>query len=95
MTVELDPAPRDSSYVMIAENWYVDWRAEVDGKAAPVLRGDNALLTIPVAPGARRVELTYHSRTYARGKVIALLTLLIVLGAFAVPPLMARRRGGV
>jgi hypothetical protein len=94
MTVELDPAPRESSYVMIAENWYVDWRARVDGQAALVLRGDNSLLTIPVAPGARKIELDYHSRTYARGKLIAGVTLVIVLAGFVVPPLAARRRGG-
>ena len=94
MTVELDPAPRDSSYVMIAENWYLDWRASVDGHAARVLRGDNALLTIPVAPGARKIELRYHSSAYAQGKVIAFATLVIVLAGFVVPPLVARRRRG-
>jgi len=93
MTVELDPAPRDSSYVMIAENWYLDWRASVDGQPGMVLRGDNALLTIPVAPGARKIELSYHSRTYTRGKVIAFVTLLIVLAGFAVPLVARRRRG--
>jgi hypothetical protein len=92
MTVELDPAPRDSSYVMIAENWYLDWRASVDGHAAQVLRGDNALLTIPVAPGAHKIELSYHSRAYAQGNVIAFVTLIIVLAGFVVPPLVARRR---
>src|SRR5437899_2816442 len=92
MTVELDPAPRDSSYVMIAENWYLDWRASVDGQAARVLRGDHALLTIPVAPGARKIELRYHSSAYAQGKVIAFATLVIVLAGFVVPPLVARRR---
>jgi hypothetical protein len=92
MTVELDPAPRDSSYVMIAENWYLDWRASVDGHAARVLCGDNALLTIPVAPGSRKIELSYHSRAYAQGKVIAFVTLILVLAGFVVPPLVARRR---
>ena len=92
MTVELDPTPRDSSYVMIAENWYLDWRATVDGQPAQILRGDNSLLTIPVAPGARKIELDYHSRTYARGKLIAFVTLLIVLAGCVVPPLVARRR---
>ena len=92
MTVELDPAPRDSSYVMIAENWYLDWRASVDGHAARVLRGDNALLTIPVAPGSHKIELSYHSRAYAQGKVIAFVTLILVLAGFVVPPLVARRR---
>jgi uncharacterized membrane protein YfhO len=93
MTVELDPAPRDSSYVMIAENWYLDWRASVDGQPGMVLRGDNSLLTIPVAPGARKIELSYHSRTYTRGKVIAFVTLLIVLAGFAVPLVARQRRG--
>ncbi len=94
MTVELEPPPRDSSYVLIAENWYVDWQARVDGRPALVLRGDNALLTVPVAPGARKIELAYHSRTYAQGKLIAFVTLVLVLAGFVVPPLVARRRNG-
>src|SRR5207244_377007 len=35
MTVTLDPPPPAASYVLIAENWYPDWRATVD--AAPSL----------------------------------------------------------
>jgi len=66
----------------------------VDGQPARVLRGDNALLTIPVAPGARKIELRYHSSAYAQGKVIAFATLVIVLAGFVVPPLVARRRRG-
>lgn len=94
MTIALEPAPKDSSYVLIAENWYVDWRATVDGRSAPVLRGDHALITVPVPPGARTVELSYHSRTFARGKLIAFVTLVIVLAAFVVPPVVARKRRG-
>jgi hypothetical protein len=92
MTVELDPAPRDSSYVLIAENWYLDWRVTVDGHAGQVLRGDHALLTIPVGPGARRLELSYYSRSFARGKAIGLVTLLLVIAGFVVPPAWVRRR---
>lgn len=92
MTIALDPPPADSSYVLVSENWYVDWRATVDGRAAPVLRGDLALITVPVGPGAKSVELSYHSRTFARGKVIALFSLLVVLAGFVVPPVIERRR---
>ncbi len=94
MTIALDPAPQDSSYVLVSENWYVDWRATVDGRPAPVLRGNHALITVPVPPGARAVELSYHSRTFARGKLIAFATLLIVLAGLVVPPVVARRRRG-
>jgi len=92
MTVELEPPPHDSSYVLIAENWYLDWRVSVDGKAGQVLRGDHALITVPVAPGARKLELTYYSRSFARGKAIGLVTLLLVVAGFILPPAWARRR---
>ena len=92
MTIELEPAPRDSSYVLIAENWYLDWRVSIDGHAGQVLRGDHALLTIPVGPGAKKLELSYYSRSFARGKVIGLFTLLLVIAAFVVPPVLERRR---
>jgi len=92
MTVELEPPPHDSSYVLIAENWYLDWRVSVDGNAGQVLRGDHALITVPVGPGARKLELSYYSRSFAKGKAIGLVTLLLVMAGFVVPPAWARRR---
>ena len=92
MTIALDPPPHDSSYVLIAENWYLDWRVAVDGRSGTVLRGDHALLTVPVGPGARQLELSYYSRAFARGKMIGLVALLIVLAGFVVPPVLERRR---
>src|SRR5207247_1878979 len=94
ITVALQPPAHDSSYLLIAENWYLDWRVTVDGKPGRVLRGDHALLTIPVAPGARRLELRYDSRSFARGKRIALVTLLLVIASFIVPPAWPRVRSG-
>jgi hypothetical protein len=93
MTIALEPPPAESSYVLVSENWYVDWHARVDGQTAPVLRGDNSLITVPVGPGARSIELSYHSRTFMRGKQLALLSMLIVLAGFIVPPVIERRRG--
>jgi hypothetical protein len=92
MTIALDPPPADSSYVLVSENWYVDWQATVDGRSAPVLRGDHALITVPVGPGARSVELNYHSKSFAKGKLLALLSTLIVIAWFVAPPFIQRRR---
>jgi uncharacterized membrane protein YfhO len=92
MTIALDPPPTDSSYVLVSENWYVDWQAKVDGQTAPVLRGDNALITVPVGPGARSIELSYHSHTFMRGEQLAFVSLLIVLAGLIVPPVLERRR---
>ena len=96
MTIALDPAPEQPSYVLVAENWYPDWRAAVDGTPVEILRGDYTLITVPVPAGARTVELTFRSPEYARGKVLSIACLVMVLIAFAAGPVRARlgRRGG-
>jgi hypothetical protein len=90
MTVSLDPAPGAASYVVVAENWYVDWQATVDGAAAPVLRGDASLITVPVPAGARRVELVYRSARYRTGRLVSILASLLVAGCFVRPALAGR-----
>jgi hypothetical protein len=92
MVIDLDPAPQAPSYVLVAENWYLDWRATVDGAAAQVLRGDHALVTVPVPAGARRVELSYRSASYATGKAIGFTSLALLLAAFVVPAIRSRGR---
>ena len=90
MTVTIDPPPPDASYVLIAENWYPDWQASVDGRAAPVLRGDYSLLTVAVPAGAKVVQLSFRSPLYDRGKMITLVSLAVLLVAFLVA--VVRRR---
>ena len=88
MTVALDPVPPQASYLLIAENWFPDWRATIDGQPAPVLRGDYSLIAVPVPARARTVELTFHSKLYERGRAItlgALALLVLALLAAAVP----------
>jgi hypothetical protein len=92
MTIALDPPPPEAGYLLVAENWYVDWRAAVDGNAAPVLRGDHSLITVPLPAGAQRVQLTYRSATYARGKAISFVALATVLAGIVVPAVRRRRR---
>jgi hypothetical protein len=80
MTIHLEPAPPAPGYVVIAENWYPDWRASVDGRDAPTLRANVAQLAVPVEAGAREVRLAFHSDAYARGRLITALSLLAVVG---------------
>ena len=91
MSLALDPAPPQPSYLLVSENWFPDWRATVDGVPAQVLRGDYALITVPVPAGAKRVELTFRSPAYQTGKTISLLSLAL-LAAIALVPLAVRRR---
>jgi len=85
------PAPA-AGYVLVSENWDQEWRATVDGREAPVLRGDVTLITVPVPPGAREVVLQYEGRAYARGRTVTMISLLIVALGLVVPIILRRRK---
>jgi len=92
MRVELTPAPETDAYVVVSENYYKDWQAQVDGAEAPVMRGNVSLITVPVPAGAREVDLVFRSPEYARGKLVTMLSLLLIVVGLVVPE-VARRRG--
>ena len=59
--------------LVVAQSWFPGWRARVDGRPAPVLRADYALMAVPVAPGAHEVELWYRPRGFAPAVLLSLL----------------------
>jgi hypothetical protein len=93
MTLHIDPAVEQDTYLMVAENWYPDWHATVDGETAPVTRGNQTLITVPVAAGATEVELWFDSGHHRVGKVIAIVSLLLTATAIVVPVVLRRRSG--
>jgi hypothetical protein len=77
------PAPQGASLV-VSENYYPGWTAMVDGKPARIGRADYTLIGVELPQGARRVELNFTSESYARGKVITWIAIvlgLLMLGA--------------
>lgn len=91
MRIALEGSDRRPRYLLVSETWYQDWHAQVDGKPAPVHRGNHALMAVVIPPGAREVALDFDSPEYARGKVISLLALLAITGLYGWT-LVARRR---
>jgi hypothetical protein len=94
MSITLDPAPAAPSYVVVAENWYKDWHATVDGSPTEVYRGDQSLITVPVPAGSRRIELRFDAQDYRTGKRATQLSLLVLVLGLVVPPVWRRRRRG-
>jgi hypothetical protein len=91
MTVKLDPAPPQLSYLLIAENWYPDWEATADGRPAQVLRGDYSLITVAIPAGAQVVDLKFHSKLYEVGRTLTIASLAALLVAL-LAALAFRRR---
>ncbi|HEX9164350.1 MAG TPA: hypothetical protein VF862_00455, partial [Gemmatimonadales bacterium] len=82
MRVTLEGREERPLYLVVGETWYPDWHAVVDGAETEVHRGDHALITVVLPPGAREVRLHFASPEYARGKLASLAALLVVLGLF-------------
>jgi hypothetical protein len=73
MRMQLGKPPVAPGYLLVSENWDSEWRATVDGRDAPVLRGDGTFFTVTLAAGARVIAQRYKGRAYARGRGVSLL----------------------
>jgi len=81
VTVEVEtPGP---VLLRLADLWYPDWTARVDGKLTPILKADYLLRAVVVPAGRHRIEFRYESTAVMRGLLLSLLSLLVVLGGFA------------
>ena len=90
MRVSLGGGAPAAGYVLVSENWDTEWGATVDGRAARVLRGDGTLITVPVPAGAREVVLRYEGRAYARGRLVTILSLIVVAAGLLTPVVLRR-----
>ena len=91
MTIRIAPPPVEDAYLLVAENWYPDWKATADGAPVPVFRGNQTLITVPVAAGVSEVELRFDSKPYRIGKAVTLITLIIALAAIVTPVILRRK----
>ena len=77
---------------MVSENYYPGWAATIDGKPAAVHRADLSLMGVPLPAGARKIELTFTSASFERGKLITLAAIGLSLLAIGAGAAVQRRR---
>lgn len=75
----------------ISERWHPDWKVEVDGAQAELLRVDGDFMGVLVDPGAHRVSLRYRSMALRRGAAISAVSSSAVLGLWILGLLRHRR----
>jgi hypothetical protein len=92
MEIQVIGAETAPAHLVVSENWYKDWTAEVDGKPGVVRRADHTLLSVDLPPGAKSVKLTFASPEYATGKVVSLVSVLLALVLTGFGLVGARRR---
>ncbi|MGH9266295.1 MAG: hypothetical protein ACRD1D_16550, partial [Acidimicrobiales bacterium] len=75
--------------VVVAESWFPGWKAEVDGRPAPVVEADGGFVGVPVDAGSHVVTLEYERPAAAvAGRLVTGATLLVL----AVGAVRRRRR---
>ncbi|WNG38800.1 YfhO family protein [Archangium violaceum] len=79
---ELEVSAQTPGLLVVMDPWFPGWSAEVDGKAAPLLRADYAFMAVPVPEGAHRVVLRYVPATLWKG-LACVLAVLAGLGGWA------------
>lgn len=94
MTIALEGADPRAGWLVVAENWFPDWHAEVDGAPAVVRRGQGTFLTVEVPGTAREVSLRFASPTYRLGRLVSFAALALAALAVILPTLRARRAAG-
>ncbi len=77
--------------LVMSDNYYEAWHAEVDGNAAPLLRANYALRAVPVPAGSHTVTLRYRSDTL-RASAAASALLLLALAAIGLGGWLRARR---
>jgi hypothetical protein len=77
-TLTLDVQACGDGYLVITNSHYPGWRAEVDGRDAPIHRADYALQAVRISPGRHQVALQYRPRSFQAGAAISSLALLSI-----------------
>jgi hypothetical protein len=70
----------DDGLLVLADPWYPQWRVEVDGRPAELLRVDHALRGVRVPAGDHQVVFTYQDRALQLGLALSGLTLAGLTG---------------
>ena len=78
--VDLEVEAAAPSLVVIAQTWYHQWRASVDGAPVRLLRANYAFQAVEVPAGKRHVRLVYEDHALRAGAFISGLGLLACAG---------------
>ncbi|MEQ1692980.1 MAG: hypothetical protein ABMA00_16950, partial [Gemmatimonas sp.] len=79
------------SALIVSENFYPGWTAQVDGKPASAGRADFTLIGVELPSGAKHVTLRFDSAPYRTGKRISLGALALALTLMIGGAFMDRR----
>ncbi len=79
--------------LVVTDNYYDAWHAEVDGRAAPILRADYTFRAIPLGAGTHRVRMWYHAGVLSASATVSAVLLAVLALVALGGTLLGWRRG--
>jgi hypothetical protein len=70
--VEIEVEASAPAVVVVAQTFYHDWRASVDGREVPLLRANDAFQAVEVPQGRHQVVLRYRDQAFEWGAAISI-----------------------
>ena len=80
--------------LVLGDPWYPQWRVEVDGRPAELLRVDHTLRGVRVPAGSHQVVFTYQDRAFQAGLALSGLALFSLAGVWGWRQVRSRREAG-
>jgi len=87
--VRIKTVTSTDGFLILADTWYPNWEATVDGNRIEVYKANGWMRGVPVPNGEHIVEFTYNSDDVVLGGIISASVLLLILGIILFP---ARKR---
>ena len=85
-TMDVEVEAQEPSLVVVAQTYYHNWRAQVDGQSTPLLRANVAFQAVQVPAGKHQLHFFYQDRAFQTGAAISIAAWLgCLLGLFRLP----------
>ncbi len=78
-SVNITAEAAEPSLVVIAQTFYHNWHAEVDGQPTQLIRANIAFQAVQIPAGAHKIRLVYQDKAFAIGAKISLAALAVCL----------------
>jgi len=92
IVVRLSEPAQQGNILVVSENFYPGWHAEVDGQEVATERANYVLTGVPLPAGAREIRLQFRDPKYDIGRAITFAALALALIAAVIGILLDRRR---
>ena len=71
-TVDVEVEAADPSLVVVAQTYYHDWHAKIDGQPTTLFRANYAFQAVLVQPGKHQIHFFYQDRAFEIGAAISI-----------------------